>query len=113
MTKTFKNQAAQGDMLLRRIDVLPEGLTKAKAEKGKYILAHSETGHHHVIDKNAADLLIDQTNQYMAYLNVKEECDVEHLRPHDTHETIRVAPGIYEVRRQVEHTPQGLRRVQD
>lgn len=113
MTKTFKNQAAQGDMLLRRIDKLPEGLTIAKADKDYYILAYSETMHHHVIDKSKSQLLIDKTNEFIAYLQISEPCDIQHLRTNHTHEKITVQPGIYEVRRQVEYTPQGLRKAQD
>lgn len=115
MTKTFKNIAAQGDMLLRRIDKdkLPEGLVPAKAENGNFILAHSETGHHHVVKERSAQLLIDQTNDFISYLNVSEPCEIEHLRSHDTHEPIAIDVGVYEVRRQQEYTPQGLRRVQD
>jgi hypothetical protein len=115
MTKTFTNQAAQGDMLLRRIDKLPEGLELSKDEErpGYYILAHSETGHHHVIEKTNAQLLIDKTNEFIAYLEVSEPSEIKHLREHDTHESITVPKGLYEIRRQVEYTPQGLRRAQD
>lgn len=113
MTKTFKNQAAQGDMLIRRIEKLPDGLFNAKDENGYHILAHSETGHNHVIDRNKAQLLIDKTNEFIAYLKVSEPCDIEHLRDQHTHESLRVQPGIYEIRRQVEYTPEGLRKAQD
>ena len=47
--KTFQKQAAQGDLFIRRIDSLPEGVKSATAESGAYIVAHSETGHHHVV----------------------------------------------------------------
>ena len=40
--KSFKNQAAQGDMLIRRIDALPKNAIKAKSENGSYVLAHSD-----------------------------------------------------------------------
>jgi hypothetical protein len=48
------------------------------------------------------------------FLQVEEGGAVlEHLRPHDTHESIQFEPGIYHVRRQREYTPEGLRRVED
>lgn len=113
MTKHFEKQAAQGDMLLRRIDKLPDGLVPAKAEGGLFVVAHSETGHHHVVKERSAQLLIDKTNAFIAYLNVLEACELEHLRSFDTHEALALEPGVYEVRRQVEYTPEGWRRAAD
>lgn len=103
----------QGDICIRRIDKLPKGLEVAPVENGVHIVAHSETGHHHVIDSRNAQLLIDKTNQFIAYLNVREPVDLVHLRDHDTHEPLHFEPGIYEVRRQREYEPQGFRRVED
>jgi hypothetical protein len=113
MTRHFKNCAAQGDVLLRRIDKLPDGLEPAKAERGLFVVAHSETGHHHVVKERSAQLLIDRTNDFLAYLKVAEPCELEHLRDFDTHESLAFEPGLYEVRRQVEFTPEGWRRVAD
>jgi hypothetical protein len=113
MTKHFKNSAAQGDVFLRRIDRLPEGLIPAKAENGFHIVAHSETGHNHVVKERSAQLLIDKTNAFIAYLDVAKPCELEHLRDFDTHESLALEPGLYEVRRQVEFGPEGWRRAQD
>lgn len=113
MTKQFKACAAQGDVLLRRIDKLPDNLVLAKAEDGLFVVAHSETGHHHVVKERSAQLLIDKTNAFIAYLNVAEPCELEHLRSFDTHEALALEPGLYEVRRQVEFTPEGWRRAAD
>lgn len=111
--KTFKLMAAQGDMLLIKRDKLPDNIQGANPENGYHIVAHSETGHNHVIDANKAQLLIDKTNAFIAYLNVLEPCEIEHLRSNDTHESIRVDKGVYEIRRQREYTPEGYRRAQD
>ena len=115
--KTFKKQAAQGDVMFRRIDKLPKGLESQKPENGKIIVAHSETGHNHsiVIEKaNGAQLLIDKTNDFIAYLKVGENgAVIEHERSYDTHEPIKFDEGIYEVRRQREYVPEGYRKVMD
>lgn len=103
----------QGDLCIRRIDTLPAGLEPAKAEAGNFILAHSETGHHHVVKERGAQLLIDKTNAFIAYLAVAEESELEHLRSFDTHEPYKLPPGNYEVRRQREHVPEGWRRAAD
>jgi len=103
----------QGDLMIRRIVELPEGLDAGISEAGDFILAHSETGHHHVVKERAAQLLIDKANAFIAYLKVAEPAEIEHLREHDKHESYMLTPGIYEIRRQREHTPEGWRRAQD
>ena len=115
MIKTFKMQAAQGDILMRRIEKLPEELTEAKLEGGKYILAKSETGHNHTVRKReGVKFYTSDNDQFLAYLVVDNtKCFVEHERSFDTHEPIELSPGIYEVRRQREYHPQGWRRAQD
>ena len=111
--KTFKKMAAQGDMLLIKRETIPEGFEKAELKNGKYIVAHSETGHHHTVLERNADLLISKTNEFIAYLNVKAPTEVTHERSFDTHESIMLDKGIYEVRRQREYVPEGYRRAAD
>lgn len=112
--KTFDKMAAQGDMLLVRIGALPAGLEAVAPVDGAYILAHSETGHNHVVLERPNVKLFRAMDEFRAYLVVQDE-DVllEHQRGFDTHQSISIAPGIYEVRRQREYTPQGFRRAAD
>ena len=111
--KTFKKIAAQGDVLFIRREKLPDGLEMDKASNGKFIVAHSETRHNHTVLERNAQLLIDKTNEFIAYLEVKEPTEVTHERDFDTHESILLDEGIYEVRRQREYTPEGFRKAQD
>lgn len=116
--KTFKNQAAQGDLLIRRIDNLPEGCKQITSEKGFFVVAHSESGHNHVIEHKPNVSLYTTDDPMISYLQVIEANDateaiIEHLRSFDTHESILINPGIYEIRRQREYTPKGWRRVED
>lgn len=112
--KTFNKLCAQGDILIQRIDKLPKGVVPVEPEKGRVIVAHSETGHNHV-------MLAERTKAYRLpdsimdiFLEVEPGGDtLEHLRPHDTHEDIRFGPGVYHVRRQREYLPSGFRRVED
>lgn len=111
--KTATKCAAQGDVYFRRVEAMPEGAE----EKGKpgepVVVAHSETGHHHVA-RGEAVRLFGVSDPMVCYLSIGEPyADVEHLRPHDTHETIRLPAGLWEVRRQREHAPEGWRRVED
>lgn len=113
--KTFHNCAAQGDLLIRRIENLPEGLQPMKAENGNFIVAHSETGHHHVIAERPGVEVFDGTDPLVSYLRVVEQTEVtlEHLRNFDTHEPLTIKGGTYEIRRQREYTPEGWRKVAD
>lgn len=118
MTRTFTNQAAQGDLLIRRINKLPQDIKQASSKDGHFVVAESETHHHHVIDARPNVKVYDTENPLLSYLEVIEATDatetlLRHLRGHDTHETISIAPGIYELRRQREHTPEGWRRAAD
>jgi hypothetical protein len=118
MTRTFKNQAAQGDLLLRRVAALPANLKASPVEQGVFIVAHSETGHNHVIDARPNVKVYDTEDLLLSYLEVIEATDatetlLRHLRGHDTHETLSIPPGVYELRRQREYTPEGWRRAAD
>lgn len=108
--------AAQGDVLFRRVEKVPEGFA-AQPEAKRVVVAHSETGHNHSIDVAGVRHFVgkDPLVSYLQLVDVAS-ADVVHHRPHDTHETLRLMGGIgaiFEVRRQREYTPEGWRRVED
>lgn len=115
--RTFKNTAAQGDVCFIRRTELPAGLKEVSPENGRLVITHSETGHDHVmvLDRPAepAVHMYAGDNPLVAWLQVNRPTALEHTRPHDTHAPIMFEPGIYEVRRQREYTPEGFRRVED
>lgn len=121
--KNFTKIGAQGDILFRalsekEVEDIRKTSTKVEPENGVYILAHSETGHHHVIAAGSNVLeRIPSSNLpegITACLLVMNEPGVlEHIRSFDTHEPILFEKGAYEIRRQREYTPQGLRQVAD
>ena len=118
--KTFETTCAQGDVHFTRVPGLPNGVRPIPDNKGRVVVTHSETGHDHVmvLDKPAlgnlpAVQMFGGDNPLVAWLQVNRPTALEHLRPHDTHEPILFAPGVYEVRRQREYTPGGFRRVED
>ena len=115
---TFKNCAAQGDLYIRRISALPKDAKPMKADNGVFVVAHSETGHNHVIAMRPAVKMFSTGDPMVSYLQVIEATDeaevlIEHLRSYDKHESLAVPPGIFEIRRQREYTPEGWRRVED
>ena len=121
----FYNQVPQGDVCFTRVD-LPNSIprfveewrsaktTEARRDvRGRLIVAHSETGHHHSL--GAADAkLLECAGGLVAYLSVGEVyADVEHERSFDTHEPVRFTEGVWRIDRQEENGPEGWRRVAD
>lgn len=123
--KKVKTMAAQGDVLFRRVDGVPVGAKPLQASAGAYVVAHSETGHHHTVDAAGVEWYAHPTDLLVSYLRLRpaseggpvEGVDVVHHRPWDTHETLRLLNQtegvVYEIRRQREHTPSGWRVVAD
>ncbi len=115
--RTFTKRCAQGDVMFIRIDddKLPDldGWEKVKPEGKELIVTHSETGHHHVLLADDADMFENKDDELSAFLTVHRASTLEHKRPYDTHEPILFAPGTYKVIRQREYTPEGYRRVMD
>lgn len=120
--KKFQNIAAQGDMMLIRIGTLPTDVEQVAATDGRYTLAHSETGHDHVVMERPGVRVFRAMDELKALLDGKpalflevtdEPAELKHLRDFDTHQSVKIEPGIYEVRRQREYTPEGFRRAAD
>jgi hypothetical protein len=111
---------AQGEVYITPIASIPDGAVPVKPEGGRYILGHSESGHHHVVSAAAVDVLEPPATERIPegvkqlYMIVKKPTQFEHLRHHDAHAPHTLAPGVYRVRNARERTSKGLfRRVQD
>lgn len=114
--KIVKEMAAQGDLLIRRINKIPKAAVKTSADSNlkAFVVAHSETGHHHVIAENQVEVYQDPKDAMVSYISVfGPKADLKHMREYDTHETLRLPVGSYELRRQREWSPEGWRRVED
>jgi hypothetical protein len=100
----------QGDICIQRASAVPADAKPAKTS----VVAHSETGHHHVAERAKVFACDDGLTLYMRAIG--KSVDIVHQRPFDTHETIRLLaePGdVFKVRRQREYVPEGWRRVAD
>lgn len=115
--RTFKNQAAQGDVLIMRCEELPENATliidHEDAKPGDHIVAHSETGHHHVMATDDVDFYDDPDDSMNTFAVVKKQTQLRHLREEHNHEALVVDIGTYRLRRQREHSEEGVRRAVD
>lgn len=116
--KTFEKCAAQGDVLFVKVAAIPAGLIEQRAnDRGEIVVAHSETGHHHVmvLDRAAepAVQMFNGDNPLISWIKVNRPTSLDHKREHHTHESILFQPGMYEIRRQQEQRPEGWQRVAD
>jgi len=112
--KSFQICAAQGEITIRRIGGIPKkptmkGFTVMNPDGGKFIIGHSETGHHHVLDRTdgVSVAVLDRPPEGMRILRMilENPTSLDHLRPHDTHESVMLEPGEYEVRIAREYDP--------
>ena len=108
----MRDHFRQGDILLVPIDDVPRNAKAVRRENGKLILAHGKvTGHHHAFDVDVTNVeLVTKEGPEQLYLMVH---GVTAPLTHQEHATIDVAPGVYEVRRQREYSPEAIRNVQD
>lgn len=116
MTKQISNKPmAQGDLLIIPVKALPKNVKAAIPEGRHYIVAHSETGHHHVIEKTRAEVFEAADDSFIAYIKtLGDGAEITHERSFDTHETIALEPNkFYEIRRQREWVPEGFRKAAD
>ena len=109
----------QGEVHVRRVEALPEGLSPASIEKsGVYIVSHSESGHHHVLDAACVEVM-ERTRDVPAgmailYAIVREPTALSQTAA-NPHGQIDLDPGIYEMRISREFNPfaEQARRVAD
>jgi hypothetical protein len=115
--KTVHHMIPQGDLMVRRIDTLPAGAVEVPAA-ASYVVAHSETGHHHVASgaglRRYSEADGDGSGLVSWLVTGAELATIDHQRPYDTHEALGLLPGCtYELRRQREHRPDGWAMVSD
>lgn len=123
--RSFKAIAAQGEITIRRIgDVpvdrsVPPGYSIMNPENGKYIIGHSGTGHHHVLDRtdgvNIAVMDAPPAGMKILRSILENPTTLIHLRDHDTHDPVQLLPGEYEFRiaREFDHYAELARKTAD
>lgn len=99
----FIKTAAQGEITIRRVE--PGTKIEGKPlplERGMLIIGHSETQHDHVLEhtQGATVTVLDHAPDGMRILHaiLTEANSLVHKRDHDTHETIALEPGEYDIR---------------
>lgn len=111
--KIIDKTAAQGEIYIRRIDRPAKnflaGGVPLKVENGRFIIGHSETGHHHVIERGGIDVMEMPAPsagiRLLRMIVADPDKKLVHERGHDTHEELGLPPGSYELRIGREYDP--------
>lgn len=91
-----------GEVTLRPVDEFPAGKSKSQTS---YIVGHSETGHHHVLESDAKfATFMDEANNAL-YVKLPEAGKLVHQKTVNRHKDLVVPAGIYKVTRKKEYDP--------
>ena len=89
-----------GEVILKPISSLPKG-AKLENTEHKIVVAHSETGHHHILEvRNKVDMskIKVYTLKGETYLEVPEISELWHQKSgKDVHTPHEVKPSIYKI----------------
>lgn len=100
----------QGDVLLVKIETIPDNLIPVTPTEKGFILAEGEaTGHHHAIRDIANVAMFAAKTEGKLYLILTQPNKLEH----EEHSKIDLPIGNYEVIRQREYHPDAIRNVAD
>lgn len=103
MTKLY----CQGDVMIRRVDAVPNGATPIPTDNGRVVLAYGElTGHSHSIDQKLATMFGLGDDRF---LTVAEDAPLQHQE----HDTIILRRDTYQVIQQRTFERGEIRRVAD
>lgn len=100
-----------GEILLHSVKNLPKG---KESEHKSFIVGHSETGHHHVLE-STVDFKVLEASDDSVWLQIFEPAKLVHRKEIDKHKTLPVKPGKYHVIYKNEYDPflKVIRQVQD
>lgn len=111
--KRSRRLVFQGDIMVVRVERFPEGAKPLTGPENN-VVAHSETGHHHIAEGAEVFSVPDGMELYMRAIG--KTVTLRHLRDNDTHEPIQFDAeigDIFKIRRQREQAPDGWKRVED
>lgn len=84
-----------GEVLLKPVAELPRGV-KLEKETNNYIVAHSETGHHHVLESMEKFKVYSWNGE--VYLEVPAMSELLHEKTgKETHAPHKIVPAFYKV----------------
>lgn len=75
---------------------------RGSVKKSRYIVSHSETGHHHVI---AGNCMVLERDGMDTILELENNSEIEHIKSFDKHDTLPLKRGIYRSLKKQEYDP--------
>ena len=116
--KVLQTLGAQGEIRAYRIDEIPAGARPLARDHGQFVIGHSETGHHHVLEAERVEVFEADTapeGMRVLYALLETPGELRHLREFDTHAPQAFAPGAYMFRtdREFDHYAELARRSAD
>lgn len=95
-----KYSIRHGEVFLTPVD----GEVKGKVSKHKsYIVGHSETGHHHVLQSNTEYDVIENDDEL--YIRLFKPGKLVHQKTVNRHNDLTVPTGTYKITRKQEYDP--------
>lgn len=91
-------KGAHGEITLTRVDAMPESVSVEPAQDGVFVLAHSETGHDHVMDADP-DVEMFREDAMTAWLRISGDTPkrLYQKRVVNPHAEQTYPPGIWRV----------------
>lgn len=90
-----------GEIMLVPVETIPQGTV---TEHTNFIIGHSETGHHHVLESKVKfQVTEDEKNEL--YLRLFEPAKLVHKKATDKHRTLTIPAGIYKRFMDTEYSP--------
>lgn len=117
--RILETLGAQGEIRMFRVDEIPATAKPVAKENGKFIIGHSETGHHHVLEAERVQVFMDEAapeGMRVLYAILESPGSLDHLRGHDTHAPHSFAAGdkiMFRTDREYDPYEQLARAVQD
>lgn len=113
--KNTPNIIRHGEVILKPISSIPKG-AELKSEAKKHIVAHSETGHHHVLEaKDMSKIKVYSWNGE-TYLEVPGMSELWHQKSgSDIHTPHAIMPSAYKVviKKEFDYFAGAMRQVRD
>lgn len=92
----MKKGIRHGEVIL-----VPKDVTVTGKKVKSFVVAHSETGHHHIIESETP-FTVDEENMYIALFG---DSAIVHKKSFDAHKTLTLKPATYERYEAVEYDP--------
>jgi hypothetical protein len=98
----MRHSIRHGEVLLQEVESVPK--RKGKEFKS-FIVGHSETGHHHVLEAEKEFKVWTAKDKQELYLELFEPAKLVHQKQIDAHKTLTVPKGKYKVTYKKEYNP--------